>query len=150
LQQILVGRSSSHWPKAQGVVTASYVKKEVSRQKDSPDFVPVIEYVYRANDGSEYTNNRLTFYPRKFRTEEDALTLINDYPAMSDVSVSFRPERPSDSVLVSGTTTERYAALALFAATCIFTTAGGARLTLTLLRSRGKGRNMRKGRHDLV
>jgi hypothetical protein len=128
LQEVLVGLRSNDWPKVEATVTNTFVRKDAGQRKDSPYFTPVIEYKFQANDGREFVGNRLTFFPKKYQMEEDAHKFLAQFLA-SEVTASYRPERPSESVLIPGTSWERCGCLALFVGLCVFFTYWVVKLT---------------------
>jgi hypothetical protein len=96
------GKRSLYWPKVNGIVKVSEVRKSLSSGRNGESYEFVVEYDYVVKERA-YTNNlhayKITY---NFADSRGARELVKKYPLDALVNVFYDPKEPKRSVLLPG------------------------------------------------
>jgi len=103
IKDIVHTKASLNWPNTNGEVVSSSIKKSVSsgsssRSATSLTFHADIEYEYIV-ENQNYKNHRISYGDYGSSDESLAKELKNRYPVGKTVTVYYKPDDPSESVL---------------------------------------------------
>jgi hypothetical protein len=90
---------SESWPTTPGVVTASWVEREMGSRSYS--YEPHVTYSY-AVEGAAYVGNDVRAGDFSISDRSDAEAIVAKYPVGSDVDVRYDPGDPGRAVLETG------------------------------------------------
>ncbi len=91
--------ASMHWPRTKAVVTESYLKvSSSSKRKSISTKRPKIEYEYRV-DGRLFKGRHVKF---RAPSSKEARAWVKAYPEGVEITVSYDPEHPQNSVIAPG------------------------------------------------
>lgn len=93
--------ASLSWPTEDGVVVSSEIKRNVHSERPAPDTALVV-YKYSV-DGNVYEGDRVRFGDPGRDVESTPDRVVKRYPPDAIVTVFYRPDEPSTSVLEPGT-----------------------------------------------
>jgi len=88
--------ASKSWPTTQGQITASQVVRYQSTSSRR-DFI--VKYEYQVKD-KQYEGYRVALYT--IIHQEEADNLAKKYPANSEAIIHYEPNKPSNSILITG------------------------------------------------
>jgi len=94
-------KASKNWPPADGTISSSSVSQHKSSSKDSTTYHAEVYYKYSVN-GTNYSNNQVTFGDYGSGSPGHAQKIVNRYPAGKTVTVYYNPATPEESVLEPG------------------------------------------------
>ncbi len=101
LQRAERAHASSRWPKADGIIRLSAVRR--STNKNGISYQANLEYTYTVS-GAPYSGDRVSFSQYGTGNAKHAQSIVDRYPSKRTVKVSFEPGHPELSVLETGLT----------------------------------------------
>ena len=108
IYEFIGGMASEDWPATEGAIVRSGVSVDKGDSKDAePRYIASVEYDYVVND-YEYTGDRIAFESQSFFEENAAKKIIRKYPVGKKVQVFYDPDKPHNSVLEPGTTSNSF------------------------------------------
>jgi hypothetical protein len=102
-QDILRGLRSRSWPTAEGRINDARIQAHQSSDEDgtSTTYGAAVHYSYNVS-GQEFQSTRRTFTDARTSSSKRAQRILERYPQGSSVTVYYRPDNPSMSVLEPG------------------------------------------------
>ncbi|GAB6094242.1 hypothetical protein JCM14469_04940 [Desulfatiferula olefinivorans] len=102
-------KKSLAWPSTTGTITSARAE---SRKADKGfQYMPSVRYTYSVNQ-TRYTGSRITASDTYEKTKSRAEKILRDYPVGGAVTVYYDPEKPGESLLVTGMKANVYGLLA--------------------------------------
>jgi len=120
--QFISARKSVDWPKAKGTVFVSQMDNK--SDSDGTTFHAQVAYSYVVA-GVKFSSNKVAYGDYGSSDPDHAQEILNRYPINAVVEVSYRPDRPSESVLEVGVKTQAFF-MPIFG--LVFATVGGLML----------------------
>ena len=99
LYRFNTGRKSTSWPNLTGKIV--YSRAQPHKVKVGHDYLPSVRYTYTL-DGETYTGKGITASDVYQKTLSGAKDILRKYPVGAEVSVSYKPDDPTQSVLETG------------------------------------------------
>lgn len=106
LKRVHYANQSSNWPKAEGVVLESELKKTTSTSRSQnhrpkTSYHAVINYEFEVS-GIQYTGNRVSYGDQGYKDPGDVASIVKRYPKGRKIQVSYRSEDPNECLLETG------------------------------------------------
>ncbi|HNY25832.1 MAG TPA: DUF3592 domain-containing protein [Candidatus Sumerlaeota bacterium] len=107
LQERTRARASAQWPTAQGTITESSLERRSSGSgnRRSTSFYANVRYAFSV-DGQTFTGNRVAYGDYGSSFSSHAQGLVDRYPKGRNVTVSYMPGNPTESLLEPGAKTQ--------------------------------------------